>query len=221
MTPWHISRYWRPWSGLTMLVALMMTPLRPALESSMSLHMLIQYPALMVAGSLLADITPAALSRRLVAWNTLGISGLTAVALILAVLMIPRLLDLALVDGRVEMAKAASLVLAGAVLLPSWRAAGQVIQGFFLGNLLPMTVVVGSLYQSAPLRLCNAYLLDDQRQLGQALIWIAVALASVWLTRLFWRHVRFSDTTTPASPKRPIFSERLAPENDPTGRRKD
>lgn len=176
-----------PWFGGVLLAALMLPPLRSALESSMSWHMLAQYPALMTVGALFAAGVPTTLRRRLAAWNTLGISGLTAVALILAVLMIPRVLDLALVDFRVEAAKVAALLFAGALLLPSWRVAGRVVQGFFLGNVLPMMVVVGALYQDAPMRLCNAYLLDDQRQLGQALVWTAGVLASLWLTQSFWR----------------------------------
>jgi hypothetical protein len=68
-------------------------------------------------------------------------------------------------------------VLAGAALRLSWRPAGLVVQGFFLGNVLPMTAVVGQLYIDAPLRLCNAYLLDDQARLGQWLIALAALLA--------------------------------------------
>jgi hypothetical protein len=55
------------------------------------------------------------------------------------------------------------------------------VQGFFLGNVLPMTAVAGYLYQDSPIRLCNAYLLDDQRRLGQLLVDICIAIALVWL----------------------------------------
>ena len=97
--------------------------------------------------------------------------------------MIPRVLDLALVDTRVEFAKVAALLFSGAVLRPSWRAAGLVVQAFFLGNILPMTIIVGTLYQDSPLRLCNAYRLEDQQQLGLALLWAAIAIAIAWLLR--------------------------------------
>ena len=39
----------------------------------------------------------------------------------------------------------ATPVLAGAALRLSWRPAGLVVQGFFLGNVLPMSAVVGQL----------------------------------------------------------------------------
>ena len=44
-----------------------------------------------------------------------------------------------------------------------------------------MTAVAGYLYQDSPIRLCNAYLLDDQLQLGQLLVSICVAVAAAWL----------------------------------------
>ena len=169
--------------GVVLLALLILPPLRHALEAGMSLHMLVQYPALMLAGALLGAALPKTIRARLSAWNALGISGLVACVLFLAVLMIPRVLDLALVDTRVEFAKVAALLFSGAVLRPSWRAAGLVVQAFFLGNILPMTIIVGTLYQDSPLRLCNAYRLDDQQRLGLALLWVAIAIAIAWLLR--------------------------------------
>ena len=58
------------------------------------------------------------------------------------------------------------------------------MQGFFLGNVLPMTAAAGQLYQDSPLRLCNAYLLDDQVRLGQWLVALAVAAGIAWFTAL-------------------------------------
>lgn len=183
--------------GAVLLALLMLPPLRHALEAGMNLHMLAQYPALMLAGALLGMGLPRALQRRLSAWNALGISGLLACALFIAVLMIPRVLDLALVDMRVELAKVAALLYCGAVLGPSWRAAGLVVQGFFLGNILPMTIIVGTLYQDSLLRLCNAYRLDDQQQLGLALVWLAIVVAVAWLLHV----MHCLNTSVPWSPQ--------------------
>ncbi len=61
------------------------------------------------------------------------------------------------------------------------------MQGFFLGNMLPMTAVVGQLYIDSPLRLCNAYLLDDQIRLGTWLIAVAALLALGWLAHVAWQ----------------------------------
>jgi hypothetical protein len=191
----------RSTAGLALLAAATLPPLRHALESSMSLHMLVQYPVLLLAGALLGTALPPGTRRRLAQWNTLGISGLTAFALILAVLMIPRVLDMALIDAPVQAAKVAALLFAGAVVIPSWRAAGLVVQGFFLGNVLPMTVIAGTLYQDAPQRLCNAYRLDDQQQLGLALVWAAALVALGWLLQV-GRHLGTRSARLQSSPGR-------------------
>lgn len=185
-----LSTFWPAWhrgllpAALALLCLLALPGARQFLEASMTRHMLVQFPLLALTGFLLARALP---PRWLVAmnrWNGYGISGLFAVALILAILMIPRVLDLALVDGRVELAKWLALLGCGAALRLSWQPAGFLVQGFFLGNVLPMTAVVGYLFESSPVRVCNAYLLDDQARLGQRLIWITAAIALVWLARM-------------------------------------
>jgi len=169
--------------GALLLATLALAPVRDLLEAGMERHMLLQYPLLMLAGALLGGIVPRPLARALSAWNAMGLAGLAAAMLSLGVLMIPRVLDLALTDPAVEAAKFAVLVLVGAVLGPSWRDAGPVVQAFCMGVFLPMTVAVGALYQDAPLRLCNAYRLDEQQDLGLHLILVAIALAALWLGR--------------------------------------
>lgn len=150
----------------------------------MARHMLAQFPLLLGSGALLA----AGLSLRARAvvarWNAHGISGLVGAALVLAVLMVPRALDLALVDPLVEAAKCTVLVLTGGALRLSWRPAGLVVQAFFLGNVLPMMAVVGQLYIDSPVRVCNAYLLDDQALLGRWLVRAAIVLAVLWLAQV-------------------------------------
>lgn len=183
-----ILRGWRrSWNlpaaaALWLLLALPAT--RQFLEASMTRHMLVQFPLLALAGFLLAGALPRRWLARVNRWNGHGITGLFATALMLAILMIPRVLDLALVDGRIELAKWLALVLCGAALRLSWQPAGLLVQGFFLGNVLPMTAVVGYLFESSPLRVCNAYLLDDQERLGQRLIWISAATGLVWFACL-------------------------------------
>lgn len=171
-------------TALALLGLLALPAARQALEASMTLHMLVQYPLLALAGFLLAAALPRHWLAHLNHWNSYGISGLFMTALLLAILMIPRSLDLALVVAGVELAKWLALLLCGAALQMSWRPAGLLVQGFFLGNVLPMMAVVGSLYQNSPVRVCNAYLLDDQVRLGQLLIGISAAVALLWSVRL-------------------------------------
>lgn len=170
--------------GLGLLILLALPPVRHALEVTMARHMLLQFPLLMLAGALLAGALPTKAGSALARWNAHGISGLVGAALVLALAMIPRLLDLVLVDDLVELAKCVALVLAGAALRLSWEPAGLLVQGFFLGNVLPMSVVIGQLYVDSPVRVCNAYLLDDQIRLGQALTWGAAMIAALWLAQV-------------------------------------
>ena len=177
-----------------MLPALLALPAsKHFLEASMTLHMLVQYPLLMLGGALLAGWLPAWTKPDRIGggaangWNAHGMTGLFASAVILAILMIPRVLDLALVSTPAEFAKMAALLFCGAAVRLSWQAAGWLVQGFFLGQVLPMTAVVGTLYESSPVRVCNAYLLGDQVLLGRLLVWIAAGIALAWLAGLFRR----------------------------------
>ncbi|HEY3047999.1 MAG TPA: hypothetical protein VGJ72_11125 [Polaromonas sp.] len=183
--------------GGLLLAALLVPPLRGALESRMSTHMLLQFPVLIMAGGLLVHRVSSAWRQRLPAWNAHGIAGLTFAGLVLALAMVPRLLDLVLVDARIEALKVAALLLCGAALRLSWQAAGAVVQGFFLGNTLPMMAIAGTLYLEAPARVCNAYRLDEQQFVGLALIWVAGTLAALWLAQVGWRLTR---PPPPASP---------------------
>lgn len=181
------AQFWLKWPLVMAGLALCLLALPAArlfLEASMTRHMLIQFPLLALIGFWFARALPRHWMRRLNSWNGYGISGLFFSALLLAILMIPRVLDLALVDGRIELVKWLALPLCGAALRLSWRPAGLLVQGFFLGNVLPMMVVVGYLFESSPVRLCNAYLLDDQERLGQSLVWIAAVTGLVWLVSL-------------------------------------
>lgn len=176
--------------SLGSLCLLLALGLRPWLESSMWRHMVLQFPLLLLAGAALALALPPQARRWLDGWNRHGIAGLVLCATVLAVLMVPRILDLALLRPEVEAAKCSALLLAGAGLALSWRPAGAVLQFFFLGNLLGMTAIVGLLYIDSPLRLCNAYLQDDQIRLGQWLVGISSALAVAWLARVAWDMTR-------------------------------
>jgi hypothetical protein len=173
-----------PWAGLCLLLLMLLPPIRHAIEARMSTHMLVQFPALLLAGALLAAPLAQRWPRRLQRWNELGIAGLLAAALAMAMLMVPRVLDLALVDRRVEIVKLLALLASGAALAVSWQRAGTVIQAFFLGNMLPMLAVVGTLYEDSPARLCAAYLLDDQQRLGAALVRVSIGILAAWLLRL-------------------------------------
>ena len=171
-------------SGLLLLIGLALPSARTLLEASMLRHMLLQGPLLLLAGSLLAGIAGPRMRSAIARWNAYGITGLLAVACVFSLLMVPRALDLALVVPHIELAKFTLLLFSGAALRLSWRPAGLVVQAFFLGNVLPMTAVAGQLYADSPIRVCNAYLLDDQVRLGEWLIALACLFAVIWLAQV-------------------------------------
>lgn len=183
----HLSSRLRLALALVLLSVLSLPAARHVLEGSMSAHMLLQYPLLGLCGFLMAGAMPTRWRNGLAPWNAYGIAGLLACALIFAVLMIPRVLDLALTEPLVEAGKWLALLVAGAALRVSWRPAGLLVQGFFLGNLLPMMAVTGQLMIDSPVRLCNAYLLDDQVRLGQALLALAIAAGAAWFAKVLVR----------------------------------
>jgi hypothetical protein len=172
--------------GLGLLVILAIPSIRQMMEASMWRHMLLQFPLWIGAAALLAGGAPVQLREIMARWNRLGISGLCLAGVILAVLMIPRVLDQALLYPEIEASKLIALILAGVALRLSWQSAGLIVQFFFLGNMLPMMGVIGWLYTESPQRLCNAYLLDDQIQLGNGLIAVAIATAIIWLSWVAW-----------------------------------
>lgn len=174
------------WVGLLAVAVLALPPMRQLLEADMTLHMLLQFPLLIVAGVLIALGLPASLKARLAPWNRHGIAGLLLASLLAAFWMIPRALDEVLLLPWLEACKFISLALGvGCALALSWRAAGFLVQGFFLGNLLPMMTVVGWLYLEAPVRLCNAYLGSQQEDTGSGLIWLSIFAALLWLVSFF------------------------------------
>jgi hypothetical protein len=165
---------------------------RTALTALMSLHMLVQIPLLLACGlfaeqawfachgSHCADQKPMPPARGW-SWNDYGVPGLLFVSLVGAGWMIPKALDDALTDWRVASFKYLGLPVCGWLLRASVRTSPTVIKLFFLGNFCWMSAIVGMVYLDQPVRLCNAYLQDDQDWAGRGLIALAITLPLAWL----------------------------------------
>ena len=109
--------------------------------------------------------------------------ALLAALVVSAFWMLPVALDAAVLDWRMAVVKAASMVAAGFATGWCWRRIGPVVQAFFLFNWCSMNLTAGLLYQDAPQQLCSVYLADQQEAAGKALMaWAAVLLLS-WLLR--------------------------------------
>ncbi|XVJ69494.1 MAG: hypothetical protein HEQ39_07420 [Rhizobacter sp.] len=168
---------------------LLSPPVRELLLSRMSLHMNLQLPLLVLCGAGMVLPWRSTLARLLAPVNRVGLSGWLLGTGLFSVWMVPRALDAAVADPAVDAWKVASLLLAGGLLMLSWRPAGTVVQAFFVGNTVWMTVTVGLLVAQSPVRLCNAYLEDDQRLAGYGLTLLGIAAGAAWLWGLRLRRL--------------------------------
>ncbi len=177
-------------AGAILWATLAVSPVRHALESAMTLQMLVQIPLLALAGWWLAQGTPGWLERSLTVWNHRGISGLLLASLTGMVWMLPLAMDAALDDPRVTLAKFLSVpLLIGAPIALSWPRAGFVVRGVVLLELIATTLRLGWLYLISPVRLCSNYLLDDQQRVGRILLVVGFAILLVLIWKLMWGHV--------------------------------
>ena len=169
-------------AGASILGLASAPPLSAMFEASMLTHMLLQIPALFVGGYLLASGMPR--SPALGRWNLMGVPGLLAALLIWAYWMTPIALDRAVANARWDAIKVVSVALSGVLVFRSWLLAAPVMQGFFVGNLVWMTLAFGLLFQDSPTRFCLAYLGDDQSKAGTGLVALGIVAAIGWVASL-------------------------------------
>ena len=163
-----------------MLAALV---LRAPLEALPLTHVLVQLPMLALAGAVLAPAVP--LERG--DWNRGGWACLIVAGSGIAVWMLPRSIDAALSDPFWEVAKFVSLpLLIGLPLRLGWARAHPLLRGVLKAQTLSMLGVLAFLYTHAPVRLCNAYLVEDQQRLGLGFLALALALAVAWVAPLLF-----------------------------------
>ena len=170
---------------------------RALVEANMWQHMLLQFPALITGGVWLGHALPARWAVASARYNQLGLTGLVYAAVATSVWMIPRAIDLAVEDWRIDAIKIASLLLTGIALRLSWKAAGRTLQAFFLVSWAMMTVTVGMLYQDSTSRLCSSYLTNDQVWAGYGLVAISGLLVAGWFARVLREFVLTGDATLP------------------------
>jgi len=166
-------------------LVLWLPPIRGVLESDMALHMAVQVPLLISLGILLAA-TCRHEPRWLAEADWLGIPGIVAVMLGTSFWMLPRALDQAVSDPRIDLVKFLSLpLLVGMPLGVSWRRMPPLGRAFIWANFIPKLGAIGGLYLGAPTRLCAYYRLDQQELAGWTLIAVSVALAITWFVAAF------------------------------------
>ncbi len=189
----------------TLLLWLMLaTPwARTWLEASMARHMLLQLSVLVGIGVALWSClrAPARATRWHALWHRSmrgGAAGLLFAAFVLTLWMLPRLLDASVLDARYEFAKFVLLPAAGLAIASAWGRCPP------LGRLVVHIEVIATLlrfgwgYIEAPDRLCAVYLLDEQQDVGIALLILGCiyALAASWRALFGGPSLSKTSTTT-------------------------
>jgi hypothetical protein len=161
-------------------------PLRIALERDMAIHMIVQLPLLIAIGFIFATMLRPLEPGWLADADWLGIPGLLLVVFTSSFWMLPRMLDGALADPWLDLAKFVSLpLLAGLPLGLSWYRMPPLGRAFIWANFIPKLGAIGGLYLAAPTRLCAYYRLDQQAAAGWALITVATGLGVLWFLAAF------------------------------------
>ena len=185
-------------AAAALLGFLLSPPVREWMLSRMDVHMNVQLPLLVLCGTAMVAPWRQALRAALEPVNRFGLNGLLLAGGLFTLWMVPRALDAAVAAASIDSLKVVSLLLAGALLAVSWRPAGPVVQAFFVGNMAWMAATVGLLFAQLPMRLCNAYLQDDQRHTGYGLVLLAMITGGAWLLSL-----RGMPTVQPRLPETP------------------
>jgi hypothetical protein len=172
--------------GLGVLYLLLGMPMaRDWLEASMSSHMLVQMPLLVVIGILACRMLPADWQNSFLAHVGGSVPCVMVALFASSYWMLPRALDAALNDSMAEVGKFLSLpLLVGFPLVLAWRRLTLIGRGFVWTNFISMLAVLGWLYIVAPVRVCNSYLVNDQESAGWYMVMVAVLLFLWWLGTL-------------------------------------
>jgi hypothetical protein len=156
---------------------------RSPLEASPLTHVLVQLPVLVLAGALIAPYLRFGQGD----WNRGGWACLLAAGIGIAFWMLPRSIDAALADTRWEVTKFLALpFLVGLPLAAGYARAHPLTRAVIKAQTVSMLAVMAFLYTHAPMRLCNAYLAEDQYRLGIGFLALAFATAAAWIAPLLF-----------------------------------
>ena len=174
---------------LTLLATIFFSPMRSILESSMLTHFFLLYPLYIGMGFILAGYMNAEehTSTWLKALNAGGVSGILIASFTFSFWMIPLWVDQSISDSTLSAIKAISLVfLVGFPLRLSWYVLNPIFKAFIQIEFLVMLFRVGWIYCISPIRLCNNYLIDEQKTTGEWMILLGLSLAVGWLIEAFF-----------------------------------
>ena len=160
------------WIGLALPVS------RSVLEAHIVTHQFLQLGTLVAVGYIMGTVLRRRWDSVIAPWNHLGIPGLLLTFFALLIWLLPRSLDVSLLDPAWEVGKFISVpLLIGLPLSFSWPRLNAIGRGFVMANFAAMLVTMGILYLVAPERLCTNYLIEAQQTFGRYALAAGISLA--------------------------------------------
>ncbi len=167
----------KKWIGIGLFLFLAIPPVAKFMETYMVIHMLVQIPALIVAGFLIGTDLRNNWPKRLMGFNDGGVAGVLLAIFVIMYWSLPRALDATLMYPTFEVLKFMSnTFLVGVPLALSWHKFHPIGKAFVWTNVISMVFVMSWLYIAAPIQLCNSYLENQQVIVGKVFFWIGIAL---------------------------------------------
>jgi|SRR5690625_908203 len=176
-------------------IILIISPVISLLESVMILHMLVQFPLLILVGYLWGKPILAKYGHFFAKWNTTGVAGILVVFIVTTYWMIPRAMDESLTVWYIELFKFISLPLVGLLFRDSWHKLEIIGKVFLFLNYVSMFALMAWLYIDSPIQICNNYLEVEQQMLGWGFLVITAGMV------LYIVQVTFTDQSEKIEPK--------------------
>jgi len=175
------------WLALTLAISI--PPLDPYLDGDMTRLMLIQVPTLILLGVLLGPL----MGVKFPMGQNFAFAGLILGLGLVMFWMIPRSLDLAVVDSRIDALMHLTLLAAGLMLrlsLPCLPLLIQMAAGIYA---TAMAASLGVILNQTKERICATFTLEQQQAAGSAILWACGLLLSI---HLVWSLSRLVQTGT-------------------------
>lgn len=178
--------------GLLLFVFLILPPVAEVSESVMFVHMHMQMPLLVFAGSLMAPFFQKRFPWFFERWNQNGLPGIMLVLIIWIYWMLPRSMDEAVTIQSVELFKFFSLTfLAGIPLRDSWKKLGVAGKDIIYIILTIIFIFLAFMYLGANEQICNNYLKVEQQTVGWGSLAMAVCLIIYLLQIMFGNRTEY------------------------------
>jgi len=172
--------------GLILYIFLMLPPVAALAESVMVIHMHMQMPLFIIAGMLMAPFFQRKLPAFFEKWNANGVPGIILFMIIITYWLLPRAMDEALTIPAIEIFKFIGLpFLAGVPLRDSWKKLNTLGKNIIFVTISILFGIMAYLYIFSDAQICNNYLVVEQKTLGWAFLFTAVAIMVYFLQSLF------------------------------------